>query len=104
MIQVLKDFGFASLPLTEEDFLEAENIIQLGFPPNQIDIVTSVDGIQFSDCRERALLINIDGLTIHLIDIEKLIENKTASGRLQDLADVEALKRILKLSQSKDSQ
>ena len=104
MLQVLRDFGFASLPLTEEDFLEAENIIQLGFPPNRIDILTSIDGVQFSDCIKRALIINIDNTPIHLIDIEKLIENKMASGRLQDLADVEALKKVSKLSQSKDSE
>ena len=46
----LKDFGFASIDLTTEDFLEEENVIQLGYPPNRIDLLTSIDGVRFSEC------------------------------------------------------
>jgi len=95
MLKVLKDFGFASLSLSEQDFLAHENIIQLGFPPNRIDILTSVDGIQFAESLSESLTIEVDGVPIHLIGIRKLIENKTASGRLQDLADVEKLQALL---------
>ena len=95
MLNVLKDFGFASLSLSQQDFLEQDNIIQLGFPPNHIDILTSVDGIQFADSISESSIINVDGIAIHLIGIHKLIENKTASGRLQDLADVEKLQALL---------
>ena len=102
MLNVLKDFGFASLSLSQQDFLEQENIIQLGFPPNRIDILTSVDGIQFTDSISTSSVIAVDGIAIHLIGIHKLIENKTASGRLQDLADVEKLQALLK-EQSKSS-
>ena len=102
MLNVLKDFGFASLSLTQQDFLEQDNIIQLGFPPNRIDILTSVDGIQFADSISESSIIKVDGIAIHLIGIHKLIENKTASGRLQDLADVEKLQALLN-EQDKDS-
>lgn len=102
MLNVLKDFGFASLSLSQQDFLEQENIIQLGFPPNRIDILTSVDGIQFTDSISTSSVIDVDGIAIHLIGIHKLIENKIASGRLQDLADVEKLQALLK-EQSKAS-
>ena len=95
MLNVLKDFGFASLSLSQQDFLEQGNIIQLGFPPNRIDILTSVDGIQFADSLSESSIIEVDGIAIHLIGIHKLIENKTASGRLQDLADVEKLQALL---------
>ena len=95
MLNVLKDFGFASLSLSQQDFLEQDNIIQIGFPPNRIDILTSVDGIQFADSISESSIIKVDGITIHLIGIHKLIENKTASGRLQDLADVEKLQALL---------
>ena len=101
-LTVLKAFGFASLSLSQQAFLEKENIIQLGFPPNRIDILTSVDGIQFADSFSESSTIEIDGIAIHLIGIHKLIENKTASGRLQDLADVEKLQALLK-EQSKSS-
>lgn len=102
MLKVLTDFGFSSLDLSQQDFLEQENIIQLGSPPNRIDILTSVDGIQFADSISESSIIEVDGVAIHLIGIHKLIENKTASGRLQDLADVEKLQALLN-EQNKDS-
>ena len=102
MLKVLTDFGFSSLALSQQDFLEENNIIQLGFPPNRIDILTSIDGIEFANTISQSSIIEVDGVTIHLIGIHKLIENKTASGRLQDLADVEKLQALLR-EQHKDS-
>lgn len=102
MLMVLQDFGFASIGLSQQDFLEQDNIIQLGFPPNRIDILTSVDGVLFADCILDSSIIEVDGVAIHLIGIHKLIENKTASGRLQDLADVEKLQALLR-EQDKNS-
>lgn len=96
MLTVLTDFGFSSLALSLQDFLEEDNIIQLGFPPNRIDILTSVDGIEFENSTPQSSVIEVDGVNIHLIGIHNLIENKTASGRLQDLADVEKLQAILR--------
>ena len=96
MLNVLKDFGFSSLALSRQDFLEEDNIIQLGFPPNRIDILTSVDGIEFANSTPQSSVIEVDGVNIHLIGIHNLIENKIACGRLQDLADVEKLQAILR--------
>ena len=96
MLKVLTDFGFSSLALSLQDFLEEDNIIQLGFPPNRIDILTSVDGIEFENSTPQSSVIEVDGVNIHLIGIHNLIENKTDSGRLQDLADVEKLQAILR--------
>ena len=96
MLNVLKDFGFSSLALSRQDFLEEDNIIQLGFPPNRIDILTSVDGIEFENSTPQSSVIEVDGVNIHLIGIHNLIENKIACGRLQDLADVEKLQAILR--------
>ncbi|HKK80471.1 MAG TPA: hypothetical protein VJ933_12625, partial [Phaeodactylibacter sp.] len=49
IIAVLKEFGFSSLNLNEEDFLDDENVIQLGYPPNRIDLITQIDGVDFKD-------------------------------------------------------
>ena len=96
LLKVLSDFGFESIELSSSDFLVSDNVIQLGFPPNRIDILTSVDGINFGESSSKAKVITIDNIAIHLIGINDLITNKMASGRLQDLADVEKLKEILK--------
>ena len=91
MITVIQEFGFSSVGLKESDFLESGNVIQLGLPPNRIDILTSADGVDFTECFENILNIEIDNIYINFIDINNLIKNKKNTGRLQDLADVEKL-------------
>ncbi len=91
VIQTLNDFGFSELGLNEEDFLTPGNVIQLGYPPNRIDILTQATGVDFQECYLRRLQIEIDGVMINIIDIENLKKNKRATGRLQDLADMEKL-------------
>ena len=88
---VLEEFGFRSLDLTPEDFLEPDRIIQLGYPPNRIDLMTSPKGIDFEACYATREKIEIEGLDIDLIDLENLKKNKKATGRHQDLADLENL-------------
>lgn len=88
IISALKQFGFESLDLKAEDFLVADQIIQLGYPPNRIDLITTLVAVDFEECfavREEAM---IDGTAVNFIDIENLKKNKTASGRPQDIADV----------------
>jgi hypothetical protein len=91
LVQALKDFGFASLGLQVEDFLVPSQVIQLGYPPARIDLVTSLSGVEFADCYPARLEVILDDVTVQFIDIQNLRKNKAASGRLQDLADLEAL-------------
>ncbi len=91
IIKSLEQFGFGSLGLKMEDFLVPNQVIQLGYPPNRIDLLTSVDGINFVECYSKRLEISIDGIMINFIDLENLKKNKKASGRMQDLADIENL-------------
>lgn len=88
---VLLDFGFKSLQLTKGDFLLMGNIIQLGHPPVRIDIITLADGIDFDDCYQRLQRKTIGALTLPFISKEDFIRNKKASGRSQDMTDVEKL-------------
>lgn len=54
LVAALEDFGFDSLGLTPSDFLEEGVVVQLGCPPQRIDILTAVDGVQFDSCWEAA--------------------------------------------------
>jgi hypothetical protein len=87
----LEEFGFGSLDLKATDFLEPNQIIQLGYPPNRIDIITSASGIEFEACFESKLVLKINDLEILFIDLENLKKVKKSTGRLQDLADLEKL-------------
>lgn len=49
---VINDFGFKSLEITEHDFMEEDSIIQLGFPPNRIGIINNIDGVSFKKAFE----------------------------------------------------
>lgn len=91
LINTLNEFGFTSLDLKSNDFLIYENVVQLGAPPNRIDLLTSVDGVEFDSCYESKFEVEIEGIRINFINLEDLKKNKKASGRHQDLADLENL-------------
>jgi len=91
LLKALGEFGFGSLNLTPDDFLEADQIIQLGYPPNRIDILTSCTGLDFDDCYGAKVDFEMDGVRVQFIDIESLKKNKRSTGRTQDLADAENL-------------
>ena len=87
----LADFGFSALDLCEADFLEPDVIIQLGYPPKRIDLLTGIDGVNFDEVYDKRMLVDFDEVSAPVIDLNSLIANKRASARYQDLADVEAL-------------
>jgi hypothetical protein len=90
-IKALEQFGFGSLGLKSEDFLDPDHVIQLGHPPNRIDLIMSPEGVDFETCYASRVQARIDEVTVNFIDLENLKKNKKAAGRLQDLADVENL-------------
>ncbi|MDI6767535.1 MAG: hypothetical protein QME52_12000 [Bacteroidota bacterium] len=92
MMEVLKDFGFGSLDIKVGDFLNRDVVIQLGNPPNRIDLITDLTGVKFDACYKSKKVIEIKGTRVNFIDLENLKKNKRAIGRYQDLADVENLK------------
>jgi predicted nucleotidyltransferase len=91
IIAALDQFGFGSLELKATDFLEPDSIIQLGYPPNRIDLITTLPGVEFGDCYSARIVTEMDGVMVSFIDLENLKKNKRASGRAQDLADLENL-------------
>jgi predicted nucleotidyltransferase len=91
VMKALVDFGFGDLDISKDDFLHEGMVIQLGYPPNRIDLINSPDGVNFAECYASRIEIDIDGLKVSIIDLENLKKNKKASGRLQDLADLEKL-------------
>ena len=91
LVKALDQFGFDSLKLKEEDFLEPERVIQLGYPPRRIDILTSIKGVDFNECFKSRIEVKIEDISVNFIDLENLKKNKKATGRFQDLADLENL-------------
>ena len=91
LIKVLSEFGFNSLEFKKEDFLSSNKIIQLGNPLFRIDILTSIDGVDFNEAWDRKIVAKYGDQNIYFISKEDLIKNKTASGRKKDLDDLDHL-------------
>jgi hypothetical protein len=87
----LIQFGFTELDGFEASFLDEERILQFGVPPNRIDILTKISGVKFDDAWQSKIAGDLDGIKLPIISREFMIRNKTAAGRLKDMADVEAL-------------
>lgn len=91
VFRALQAFGAPTEGLTESDFAAPGVIVQLGFPPVRIDLLTSIDGVSFDAAWSRRTVASYGDEAVSVISRDDLITNKRASGRLQDLADVEAL-------------
>jgi hypothetical protein len=91
VLQAIEQFGFGDLKLTREDFMQADQVIQIGVAPNRIDVMTFLSGVDFAEAWASRDQGELDGLVVPFISKEMLKRNKTACGRLQDLADLEYL-------------
>jgi hypothetical protein len=91
VLQALDDFGAPSGDLTPEDFQDEDMVFQIGVAPQRIDILTSVDGLQFDDAFAHSEIIDIEGILVHVLSVPDLILNKRSTGRTKDIADVELL-------------
>jgi hypothetical protein len=91
VMKALEQFGFGSLGVTQADLTTPQQIIQLGYPPRRIDLLTTIDGVEFADCYARKVDMEFDGFHLHFISEEDFRRNKRAAGRHKDLADLESL-------------
>lgn len=96
IMAVLDEFGFSSLNLTIDDFLKDNYVIQLGFEPNRIDILTGVGKLDFNELENRKECRLIDNINLSLISVSDLIETKRIAARPQDIADISTLEKLTK--------
>ena len=89
----LKEFGAPLSGLTVKDFSQEGYFYQMGRPPMRVDIMMSIPGVKFDDAWSQHERLTIDGIEINFISKEDLIASKKASGRSQDLIDVENLEK-----------
>jgi hypothetical protein len=91
LVDLLNQFGFANTDFKESDFTESEQLIQLGRPPNRIDLLTSISGVTTDDAFATKMPAELDGIPVFILSKDALIRNKRAVGRPQDLADLDTL-------------
>jgi hypothetical protein len=69
-------------------------IFQIGVAPVRIDIITSIDGVTFDEAWPDRIASKYADQKVCVLSRKHLIQNKKASGRLQDLADLEHLDEL----------
>jgi Nucleotidyl transferase of unknown function (DUF2204) len=87
----LRKFGAPLANLSEKDFAEEGYFYQMGNPPVRVDVLMGIPGVKFEDAWARRAEFPFDDLRVNFIAKEDLIVAKLASGRPQDLIDVENL-------------
>jgi hypothetical protein len=90
LIQAISDFGLGSIALTEHEILSG-HVIQLGYPPVRIDLITVLDGVTSEEIWSTRQEGAFGKQMIFYLSKEAFIKNKRAIGRHKDLADLEAL-------------
>ena len=91
LMRALTKFGAPLDDISESDFSSEGIIFQIGNSPRRIDIITNISGIKFEQAYANRKAILIEGIEVPVISLRDLIANKRASGRMQDLADIEKL-------------
>ena len=91
LLALLNQFGFEQSNFEETDFLQPEQIVQLGRAPSRIDLLTSISGLSTNEAFASKISAILDGIPVFILGKDALIRNKRAVGRPQDLADLAAL-------------
>jgi hypothetical protein len=92
ILQSVNQFGFSSFKLSKEDFIKPGNVIQLGYPPLRIDLLTEIDGVTFQECYKNRKEVLIENMQVNFIGYSDLLKNKKKSGRPRDIDDIDNLK------------
>lgn len=91
VLNALRAFGAPLHDLTEEDLTTPGLIFQIGVPPVRIDVLTAIDGVEFAEAWPARMRTRFMDQPVAVLSKEHMLKNKRASGRAQDLADVERL-------------
>ena len=93
-VDCVNAFGFAALGIDPADLTGPNKVLQLGYEPVRIDLLTTVDGVDFEACYARATTVELGRADAPFLSLPDLIEAKSATGRPQDLADVAHLRGL----------
>jgi hypothetical protein len=92
LAEALRQFGFDLPEVNKEIFLKEKKVIRMGVPPMRLEILTSIDGVQFKECFQSRVIADFVDFTANFISKGDLLTNKRASGRPQDMVDCDKLK------------
>lgn len=92
--RALGEFGAPRSRLSPASFTEPDVVYQIGSPPHRIDFLTTIDGVDFAAAWPERVRCTVDGIEFPMLSLKHLLENKRATGRPQDLADIARLQEV----------
>jgi len=66
LLALLNQFGFEQSGFEETDFLQPEQIIQLGRPPSRIDLLTGISGVSTDEAFSSKISAILDGIPVFI--------------------------------------
>ncbi len=94
-VDALHAFGLGSPDISAADLTKPDSVVQLGYPPCRIDLLTAIDGVSFEPCAARREIVQIDTMPVPFIGLDDFKTNKRTAGRPKDLADLASLEENL---------
>jgi hypothetical protein len=91
LLVALRAFGIPAAELTPTELVDPACILQMGIEPVQIHVMTAISGVTWDDAWAGRSVVHCGSHDLPLIGRREFVRNKRASGRLEDLADLEAL-------------
>ena len=92
LLKVIDEFGFGSTGITLKDLTTENQVVQFGIPPIRIDIMTSIDGVDFNKAYANKVPFQFDDIgKVFYISFKDLLTNKKQSNRLKDKIDLDWL-------------
>ncbi len=91
VLRSLRQFGFELPALEPTLFIDPRSVVRFGVPPFRIEVMTSIDGVEYDACRPRAVEFDLAGVRVPVISLADLKVNKLAAGRHKGLADLDNL-------------
>lgn len=92
--RALVEFGAPLGEINEQTFTSPDVVYQIGVAPCRIDILTTISGdIEFDEAYETSALSKLGDIPVRVPSIDKLLQNKKATGRARDIADVEMIEK-----------
>lgn len=91
LLKVMERYGYTNGEFDLEDFTKVPSYLSFGRYDGWIDIMTFTLGVSFDECYDNRLVLEIQGVPVNFIGLRQLLENKRATGRPQDIRDLENL-------------
>ena len=90
----LARFEFGEFDISLPDLTSPGKVVELGYPPNRIDLLTSITGVTFDEVWETRDSGDLDGLPVFFIGKSALLRNKDSTGRNKDKIDADQLRKL----------